>query len=283
MKIDTPYLIAGAAALLIVLGGLGYWFWGGSSGEAPPTSMADCVAKDTFDITDADYTLGKADAPITIVEYASMTCPHCARFTRDVFPQLKENYIDKGYVRYVFREYPLDRVALTVSVVGRCLAKDAYIPFVEMMYGELETWAREEDLRAAIKERARRAGMSGDDFEKCLASEDDAKKVLAVQATAIKDYCVSGTPTFFVNGKFLTSGEIPWTDLDQKLRADLKTKGVELPAAEAATEGAAAEGSATEGAVTEGAAPPAEGTAPPAETPTETPAETPAAGDSPSP
>jgi len=277
VKIETPYLIAGAAALLIVLGGLGFWMWGGKPGEAPPTSTADCVAKQTFDITDADYSLGKADAPITIVEYASMTCPHCARFTRDVFPQVKENYIDKGYVRYVFREYPLDRVALTVSVVGRCLAKDAYIPFVEMMYGDLETWAREEDLRAAIKERARRAGMSGDDFEKCLAAEDDAKKVLAVQATAIKDYCVSGTPTFFMNGKFLTSGEIPWTDFDQKLRAELKEKGVELPAGEgAATEGAATEGGAKEGAATtEGATPP------PAETPT--PTETPAAGDPPSP
>jgi protein-disulfide isomerase len=280
VKVDTPYLIAGAAALFIVLGGLGFWVWGGNSGDAP-TSTGDCVAKESFEITDADHTLGKADAPITIVEYASMTCPHCARFARDVFPSLKDEYIDKGYVRYVFREYPLDRVALTVSVVGRCLAKDAYIPFVEMMYGDLETWAREEDLRGAIKERARRAGMSGDEFEKCLSSEDDAKKVLAVQATAIKDYCVSGTPTFFVDGKFLTSGEIPWKELDEKLRAALKTKGVEVPApaseASDAAEGASAEGAAaTDGAV------------PPSDTPAESesaspPAETPAAGDAPSP
>jgi len=278
VKVDTPYLIAGAVALVLILGGLGFWLWGGGSSNTP-TTTAGCVPKDSFDITDADYTLGKADAPITMVEYASMTCPHCARFSRDVFPELKDKYIDKGYVRYVFREYPLDRVALTVSVVGRCLAKDAYIPFIEMMFGDLETWAREEDLRAAIKERARRAGMSGEEFEKCLSTEDDAKKVLEVQSTAIKDYCVSGTPTFFVEGKFLASGEIPWASLDEKLRAALKDKGVEVPAAEGASESTTAE---------DAAAPPAEAPAdgeaaatPPAET--APPAETPAAGDSPSP
>jgi protein-disulfide isomerase len=272
VKVDTPYLVAGAVAVVAVLGGLGYWaFGGGSKGESEPAQVTgDCKPIESFEVTDADYTLGKADAPVTMIEYASMTCPHCARFSRDVFPLLKENYIDKGYVRYVFREYPLDRVALTVSVVGRCLAKDAYIPFVEMMYGDLETWAAEQDLRGAIKERARRAGMSGDEFEKCLSSEDDAKKVLEVQSKAIKDYCINGTPTFLVNGKIIKSGEIPWAELDEKMRTALKEKGVDLPAAEASApaEGTPAEGATTgEGAAAPAAEAPAEGTATPAETP----------------
>lgn len=288
MKVDTRYLIAGGVGLLAVLGGLAYWIWGGGAGSPTQTaSSGECVPKETYEVTAADYTLGKADAPITIIEYASMTCIHCARFSREVFPQLKANYIDKGHVRYVFREFPLDQVALTASVVGRCLQRDAYLPYVELMYHDLETWARQEDLRGAIKEMARRAGMSGDDFEKCLSTEEDAKKVVEAQAKANKDYCISGTPTFLMNGKKLASGEIPWTELDEKLRAALKEKGVVIPAAEteaapaAPADGAAAPAGETPAAPAEGAAPaaPAEGAAPAATTPA-TPA--PAAGGAPS-
>lgn len=296
MKVDTPYLIAGGVGLLAVLGGLAFWIWGGGSGSPTQTaSSGECVPKETFEVTAADYTLGKADAPITIIEYASMTCIHCARFSRDVLPQLKSNYIDKGHVRYVFREFPLDQVALTASVVGRCLPRDAYLPYIELMYHDLETWARQEDLRGAIKEMARRAGMSGDDFEKCLSTEEDAKKVVEVQAKANKDYCISGTPTFLMDGKKVASGEIPWPELDEKLRAALKEKGVVVPAAAATdaaptdaapADGAAAPAGETPAAVpaatpAEGAAPaaPAEGAAPAATTPA-TPA--PATGGTPS-
>jgi protein-disulfide isomerase len=271
VKVDTPYLIAGGVGLLAVLGGLAFWIWGGDSGSTQTASSEDCVPKETFEVTAADYQLGKADAPITIIEYASMTCIHCARFSRDVYPDLKTNYIDKGLVRYVFREFPLDQVALTASVVGRCLPREAYLSYVEAMYHEFDTWVRQENLRDAIKEMARRAGMSGDEFEKCLSTEADAKKVVAAQMQANKDYCITGTPTFLMNGKKLASGEIPWAELDTKLRAELKAKGVEPPAAEApaATEGTPAEGApATEGV--------------PAETPAQAPkAETPATDSAP--
>jgi len=256
VKIDTRYLVAGGVAVLVLLAGLAYWIWGGGSADTSQIA-GECKPKETYEVTAADYTLGKADAPVTIIEYASMTCPHCARFSRDVFPPLKENYIDKGHVRYVYREFPLDRVALAASVVGRCLQRDAYLPYVELMYGEFDTWTRQEDPRAAIKEMARRAGMSGDEFEKCLTKEDDAKKVVAAQEVAVKDYCINGTPYFLMNGKKLANGEIPWSELDEKLRAELKTKGVNLPAPPAATAGTpppAPDGSATPPA-TEGSTP----------------------------
>mgnify|MGYP000865335106 CR=1 FL=1 len=274
MNFDRNTLIGIGAAALLVIGGLGYWILG--KGDTTQTAAnGECVAK-TVEVTDADYSLGKADAPVTFVEYASMTCPHCARFTRDVYPKVKQEFIDKGYVRYVFREFPLDRVALTASVVGRCLARDQYIPFIEMMYGEIETWGRAEDPRAAIKEMARRAGMSGEEFEKCLSTEDDAKKILAAQETAVKDYCIGGTPSFFIDGKFFVSREVTYEELDQKMREALKAKGVTVPAAAATTEGtpaAPAEGAATapaDGTATPAsgaASTPAEGTAKPAETP----------------
>ncbi len=258
-SLDRNTLIAVGVAALILVGGAGYWFLG-KDGASTPTRVAngECKAIETFEVTAADYTLGKADAPITFIEYASMTCPHCAQFSNEILPQLKANYVDKGYVRYVFREYPLDRVALTASVVGRCLPKDAYIPYVELMYSELMTWGRAQDPRAAIKEMARRAGMSGDEFEACLSKEDDARRVLAVQEKAIKDYCVGGTPTFLVNGKVIGSGEMPWGDFDAKLREAAKAKGVTIPAA-AVDAPAPAEGAAT--APAEGTAAPADGAA----------------------
>lgn len=272
MKLDRNTMIGGGVAAVILLGGLGYWVFGRSGGEEPTQVAGDCTPIETYEVADNDYVIGKADAPLTFIEYASMTCPHCAQFSRDVLPKLKQEYVDKGYARYVFREFPLDPVALTVSVVGRCLAKDAYIPYVEMMYAELQTWARGEDLRGNIKEMARRAGMSGDEFEKCLSTETDAKRVLEIQKKAMKDYCVGGTPTFILNGKVIGSGEILWSTLDTKLREAAKEKGVTIPAA--ATDAAApAEGAATapaEGAAVpaDGAAStPAEGAAAPAETP----------------
>jgi protein-disulfide isomerase len=260
VKVDTPYLIAGAVGLLAILGGLAFWIWGGGSTDpATPTQTAangECVPKETFQVAATDYAVGKADAPLTIIEYASMTCIHCARFSRDVYPTLKSEYIDKGYVRYVFREFPLDEVALTASVVGRCLARDAYLPYVELMYHELENWAQpaDNDLRGSIKEMARRAGMSGDDFEKCLSTDVDAKKVVAIRTQANNDYCISGTPYFLLDGKKLASGEIPWSELDEKLRAALKAKGVDVPAA------APAEGATP--APADGATPPADGATP---------------------
>jgi protein-disulfide isomerase len=216
------------------------------------------VAKETFEVAATDYVVGKADAPLTVIEYASMTCIHCARFSRDVYPTLKAEYIDKGYVRYVFREFPLDEVALTASVVGRCLARDQYLSYVELMYHDLENWAQpaDNDLRGSIKEMARRAGMSGDDFEKCLSTEEDAKKVVAIRTKANADYCISGTPYFLLDGKKLASGEIPWSELDEKLRAALKAKGVDVPAK------APAEGAAPPATPADGAAPAAEGTTP---------------------
>jgi protein-disulfide isomerase len=273
VNIDRNYLIGGGVAVVLVLAGLAYFIWG-TSGGGTDIASGECKAKETFDITAADYVLGKADAPVTIVEYASMTCPHCARFSRDVFPLLKENYVDKGHVRYVYREFPLDRVALMASVVGRCLQKDAYIPYVELMYGELETWGRSEDPRAAIKEMARRAGMSGDEFEKCVSTEDDAKKVIANQEAAVKDYCVNSTPYFFMNGKKLTAGEIPWSELDEKVRTELKAKGVTLPDAPAAPSetpaGTVPEGSPTPASPESSTGPAAPASETPA-TPTETP------------
>jgi protein-disulfide isomerase len=277
VNLDRNTMIGLGVAGVLVVGGLGYW--AATREGSNRSASGECVAK-PVEVTDADYSLGKPDAPVTVVEYASMTCPHCARFTRETYPKFKENFVDKGYVRYVFREFPIDRVALTASVVGRCLPRDSYLPYVELLYVEFDSWIRSEDPRNALKEMARRAGMSGDEFEKCLSTEDDAKKIRAAQSVAEKDYCVGGTPSFFVDGKFYVAREVEYEEFETKLREVLKAKGVEVPAATPAAatttpaEGAAtapAEGTAAPAA--DGAAStPAEGTATPAEPATAPPA-----------
>lgn len=277
VTVEVPYLAGGLAGTLVVLGGLGYWMWGtGPTTIASSDTGGTCTAKETFNVTDADFTRGSSTAPITVVEYASMTCPHCARFNNNVLPHLEADYVDKGHVRYVFREFPLDSVAMTISVIGRCLPKDQYLPFVDLMYRTQDQWAMvssAEELRGSIKEMARRAGMSGDRFEECLAkSEPDAKKIDAIRAEGIKDYCVGGTPTIFMNGKVIASGEISYPDLDQKVRTELTRLGKTPPPKSPAASGSAtATPAPTEGAPppdgttpTEGAAPPADGAAAPA-------------------
>jgi hypothetical protein len=173
-------------------------------------------------------------------------------------------------------------VALAASVAGRCLAREAYLPYVEMMYGELETWATQQDQRSAIKEMARRAGMSGDEFEKCLSTEDDAKKIVAAQTEANKKYCIGSTPSFLLDGKGIPNGD--YSDFDEKLRAALKAKGVEVPAAAgegaAPTDGTATppDGSAPAATPAAGEATPAAVTPPPTTPPAAPASSTPAAG-----
>jgi protein-disulfide isomerase len=280
ITVDLPYFAGGLAGTLVVLGAIGYWVWGTENSTL--IAGGSCTPKETFTVAADDFVKGDPKAPITIIEYASMTCPHCARFNNTVLPQLEADYIDKGHVRYVFREFPLDSVAMSISVIGRCLGRDAYLPFVGMMFQTQQQWgmaSSADQLRSQIKDMARRAGMSGDAFEQCLvSSEPDAKKINAIQKVAVEDYCIAGVPTFLMNGKTMASGEIPYSELDQKIRAELTRLGKPLPPPSvpitpAPTEGAAPPPPDGE-APAEGAAPAptesAPATAPPAST---TPAE----------
>jgi len=196
-----------------------------------------------------------------------MTCPHCARFNNTVLPQIQKTYIDKGLVRYVFREFPIDQVAMTISVIGRCLDHDAYLPFVDLMYQTQMTWGNasdEDELQASIKEMARRAGMTGEQFDKCLAGgQKQASDIAKVAQKGALDYCVGGTPAMFMNGKVFSQGELPWAEADLKIRAELTRLGKKLPPAAPA---AAPANGAT----------PAAGTPPAGETPAPAPAEAPA-------
>lgn len=151
-----------------------------------------------------DMTLGVIDAPNTIVEYASMTCVHCARFHKDVFPRLME-HIEEGKVRYVFRDFPLDATATVVAMLLRCTEKENFFPLLAALFETQEAWASAQEQQAGIRlfHLFNAEGMSREQFNKCLADKALFDKLGQARAEASKQFDVNSTPTLFVNGQKL--------------------------------------------------------------------------------
>jgi protein-disulfide isomerase len=155
-----------------------------------------------------DIVVGKADAPVTIVEYASMTCPHCAAFSKATFPQLKSKYIDTGKVRFIFREFPLDELAAAAAMLARCIDKEngeKAMAVIEVLFTSQEKWAVRNPL-PQLQQITKQAGMSQQAFEACLADQKLYNDVLAMRERGAKEYKVESTPTLFVNGKLQKGG-----------------------------------------------------------------------------
>lgn len=153
-----------------------------------------------------DMVMGKADAPVTVIEYASMTCPHCAHFQETTFPELKKQYIDTGKVRYIFREFPLDNLAAAAFMLARCAGKDdssRYFAMVDTMFKQQRTWAVEKPLPPMLA-IAKQAGFTEQSFNACLANQPILDGIEKVRSRAVKDFKVESTPTFFVNGTKVT-------------------------------------------------------------------------------
>lgn len=144
--------------------------------------------------------LGKEDAKVTIVEYASMTCPHCAHFAETTFPELKTKYIDSGKVRFIFREFPFDPRAEAGFMLARC-AGDNYFPMVEVLFKQQQTWAAAENVKDAMFQLSKLAGFTQESFNACLTDQALLEQVRAVQKRGADEFKVDSTPTFFINGK----------------------------------------------------------------------------------
>ena len=169
-----------------------------AAAQAPVADPAKAAA--LLAITQQDRVLGKADAPITIVEYASMTCPHCAHFANAVLPKLKENWIDTGKAKLVLRDYPLDEVALRAAMMARCAPAERFYPLVDTLFETQEQWALAKDWRGALEKTARLAGIGKKDFDACLANKGMEDQVAQSRLIATTQLGVDSTPTFFVNG-----------------------------------------------------------------------------------
>src|SRR5580692_7943058 len=147
-----------------------------------------------------DVILGSDKAPVTIIEYASMTCPHCAHFSENTFPELKKRYIDTGKVRYTLRTFPLDQLAAAGFMVAICGGKDKYIPIVETLFAKQPDWVVQAPIEP-LKKIAKQFGFTEDQFNQCLANQKVLDGIQQVRDHAVEKLAVNSTPTFFINGK----------------------------------------------------------------------------------
>lgn len=163
----------------------------------PPEPVGD--ARDLA-VGDGDYALGAPDAPVVMVEYASLTCPHCASFHSDILPGLLEEYVETGRLRYVYRDFPLDNMALRAAMIARCSGRERFFGFIEAFYASQSRWAEARNPMSALRALASLGGMPGREFDACMANRAMVDEILAGRLTAAREYGVSGTPTVFING-----------------------------------------------------------------------------------
>lgn len=199
--IGLGVVAAGAAA------GGAWWLSRGQPGAPPasggagaPQGTTLAAAPSDMPLFDDDRILGDAAAPVTILEYSSLTCPHCAAFHRETLPKVRTEWIETGRARLVYRHYPLDQVALRAAAAANCVPGDGFFGFMDVLFQNQDKWAHSQDPFAAIGQYAALAGLDKATYEKCLNDEAVIDRILEKQADGRDKYNVASTPTFVVNG-----------------------------------------------------------------------------------
>jgi protein-disulfide isomerase len=181
-----------AALLALILPGLGV------AGAKSPGPLQTAEATDA--VYPDDLYLGKADAKLTIIEYASLSCPHCAKFNKDVLPKIKEAYIDKGLVRWIYRDYPLNRPAFQASILAHCTSPIRFFSLLDTLFQSQDYWVSQAQPLSALKQIGASVGIDEKSYEACLADEALKKKILERAQDADTRYKVNSTPTFVIKG-----------------------------------------------------------------------------------
>jgi len=213
LRITRRKFVVSTSALLAA----GAWF-----GSAPPAfaqgpSVEELMRPGPL----PDLVLGKADAPVTIIEYASMTCPHCATFHKTTYPLLKTKYIDTGKVRFIFREFPLDELAAAAAMLARCAGAEKSMAMIDVLFASQDKWAVREPLPPLLQ-IAKQAGFTQASFDECLKDQKLYNNIIAMRERGSKDYKVESTPTLFVNGK-PQKGGATIEELDKLIQPFLKS------------------------------------------------------------
>ncbi|MGA7712478.1 MAG: GatB/YqeY domain-containing protein [Rhizomicrobium sp.] len=203
----TQLIIVGAAVGAVAIAAILYFFVFSSNSDngmllTGSTKTAVSVLKD-------DRTIGNPGAPITMLEYAAPVCPHCARFNETVMPLIKKNYIDTGKIFYIFRVFPLQPADGAAEAIARCLPADKYFQFIDLLFRNQAKWDPEygiTDVRGALIQMARIAGMSPEKVDACISDKDEQDRINNVALDGQTKYDIQGTPTFIINGVKLEAG-----------------------------------------------------------------------------
>jgi protein-disulfide isomerase len=169
-----------------------------------------------------DRVLGNPDAPITVIEYASLTCPHCAKFAVNVLPKLREKWIENGKAKLIMRDYPLDERAMRAAMVSHCVPPDRYYPLTEMFFAQAEQWVMASDYRAVLERLAKLGGMSSNQFAACISDKKLEDQVAQSRLTASQQLGVKATPAFFINGETFEGD--PTAEAFDHILSELDTK-----------------------------------------------------------
>ncbi|TPQ37037.1 protein-disulfide isomerase [Bradyrhizobium guangdongense] len=198
------------------------------AGLSPLRFITEAMAQTAADVAKPvslpDMAIGPENAAVTITEYASMTCPHCAAFNEQVFPKLKKEFIDTGKVRYIFREFPLDIKAAAGSMLSRCIANgDApkYFAVTDMLFRSQNDWVQK-NTTETLTRIGKQAGLSPSQVETCLKDQALLDKIAADQKYASEVLKVDSTPTFFINGEKI-KGEASFDEFAKKINPLLKS------------------------------------------------------------
>jgi protein-disulfide isomerase len=176
-----------------------------------------------IEVTADDLTLGRPDAPVTVIEYASLTCPHCAVANSEVIAPMKKEYVDTGKVRFVYRDFPLDNMALNASILARCAGPDRFFGFLDVLFSGQANWARATDPIRALEQVGRLGGVPPEKFEACRNDEDLKTKILQQRMDGANNLQINSTPTLFINGDRY-SGGVPYPQLKAIIEAHLTKK-----------------------------------------------------------
>lgn len=213
------------AIAVIAVAGLAFLFAAGQNDVAPSVSASSSPATQTDTEAEAEaeseavpidtsglgpleapsplgeVVLGSADAPVTIVEYSSLTCPHCGAFHRETLPDLTEKYIDKGLVKIYFRPFPFDPYATAGAMLAYCVPPRAQVSFLDILFKRQSQWIQAEKPMDALQAMAKQAGLSETDFVVCLKDQKRLDGIRDIQSRAAEELGVRSTPTFFINGE----------------------------------------------------------------------------------
>lgn len=204
--------LGGIAVVLVV--GVGLYQWLGDPTISVPQSQPQATTApapaasgaEAAKVRADDFVIGTPGAPVTVIEYASLTCPHCANFHKNILPALISAYVDSGKIRLVYRDFPLDGVALRASMLARCTGRDRFFGFIDILYQRQARWAGSADPLAALARVAALGGLSADEFKACLKNKTIENKILTQRQEAQRAFAVTSTPSFIIDGRLVAVG-----------------------------------------------------------------------------
>ncbi len=225
---NKPIVYAGLAALFIAVAGGGWYIITKSSSQANAATPTGTPIQQALAPKPEDIGMGDPNAPIKMIEYASSGCIHCADVAMEILPKIKKDYIDTGKVYYVLRDFPLDGISAAASLIARCLPKEQFYPFMDILFENQDKWHTNQvpDVKEAVITLARRTGISREQAEACMKDEAKYKRMTEIQQEAQDVLKLSGTPMIWLDGQ-LFEFKVPmgYDQVDAKLKELLAAKG----------------------------------------------------------